>query len=251
MTDIDFVGTFVPANITGHVRDHAGLPLSGIKVTSVGGFPEGSTFTDSNGFYSFPNVQRNRTYSIFPDHLTAYDFQPNAVVLGNLQESQVVNFVGTRRNTVQFTTPAPSIVEGSSHSLQMDVTRTGDVVSTATVKYTTTDTAGLANCAVVNGKASERCDYQTTVGTLRFAAGETTKSFSIPIINDTLVEGNETFTVNLTSPSGAMLGSPATATVTIVDNDSNPPGPIPSTTQNSLSACSTSTSWAVRLIRMD
>ena len=72
---------------------------------------------------------------------------------------------------------------------------------------------------MVNGKASERCDYETTVGTLRFAAGETSKSFIILIINDVYVEGSETFTVTLSAPTGASLGSPSTATVTILDDD--------------------------------
>src|SRR5205823_453171 len=64
-----------------------------------------------------------------------------------------------------------------------------------------------------------RCDYETNVGTLQYAAGETNKSFTILVVNDSYAEGNETFTVNLSNPSGATLGTQATATVTIVDND--------------------------------
>ncbi len=41
----------------------------------------------------------------------------------------------------------------------------------------------------------------------------------MPIVNDSLVEANETFTVTLSSPTGATLGSPSTTTVTIVDDD--------------------------------
>ncbi|HET6893610.1 MAG TPA: Calx-beta domain-containing protein, partial [Pyrinomonadaceae bacterium] len=98
-TDADFVGTFVPANITGRVTDNNGNPLAGIKITSAGGFPEGSTFTDSSGFYSFLNVQRFRNYFISPDPFIAFNFVPSSVFIQNLTESQVVNFVGTRRPT--------------------------------------------------------------------------------------------------------------------------------------------------------
>jgi hypothetical protein len=60
------------------------------------------------------------------------------------------------------------------------------------------------------------------VGTLRYAAGETSKSFVIPIVNDVNVEGNETFTISLSSVLGAQLGSPVNITVTIADNDTTP-----------------------------
>jgi len=79
---------------------------------------------------------------------------------------------------------------------------------------------------VFNGKASPRCDYTDTIGTLQFAAGETSKSFSVPIIDDSYAEGNETFTVSLNNVSGASLGAQFTTTVTITDNE-NITGPNP------------------------
>ena len=52
--------------------------------------------------------------------------------------------------------------------------RTGNTAGTATVGYATSDTAST-NCATLNsGKASSHCDYETTVGRLRFAAGVAT-----------------------------------------------------------------------------
>ncbi len=318
ITGLDFVGTFVPASITGHVKDNNGNPIPGIRIQSSGGFPEGSTFTDANGFYSFPNVQRHRTYFISPDPFTAYSFVPQSHVISDLTESKVVDFVGTkqpanvisgrvietvtgqgipgiqvnlaqgisaaastftdtngnfsfgerksnnsysvavgphqffifepavnapnpfarieipsltvdqnllftgtRRNTLQFSVAAPSVNEESG-SAGIVITRTGDVISPATVNFITTDTAGLVACNVVNGKAAERCDYGTTAGTLRFAAGEASKTVVIPIVNDVHVEGNETFTITLSDQVGAQMSSPLTATVTITDNDVNP-----------------------------
>src|SRR5258708_25030261 len=102
----------------------------------------------------------------------------------------------------------------------MMVNRRGACCGTGVVEYATSDTAGANPCSMVNGNASSRCDYLTTLGTLQFAAGETTKTISIPIIDDVYAEGAETFTITLSNPTGATLGTPATATLTINDNDS-------------------------------
>jgi hypothetical protein len=117
-------------------------------------------------------------------------------------------------------------VSEDAGSIQINVTRTGDLNGFASVNFITSDTAGLQNCTVVNGKGSERCDYETAAGTLRFSVGEATKVVQVPIVNDTLVEGNETFTLTLSGVSGANLGT-ATSTVTINDNDAGAaPNPI-------------------------
>ena len=71
--------------------------------------------------------------------------------------------------------------------------------------------------------ASERRDFITTIGKLSFAAGETSKSFVVLINEDSFVEGNETFNVNLSNPSGVSLGGPVVATITIIDDATEPP----------------------------
>lgn len=61
-------------------------------------------------------------------------------------------------------------------------------------------------------------------------AGETSKTISIPIVDDSYAEGNESFTITLSNATGASLGSAATATVTINDNETtNGPNPIDGT----------------------
>ncbi len=87
------------------------------------------------------------------------------------------------------------------------------------MNYTTSDVAGAQNCSIVNGNASSRCDYIASIGTLSFAPGDSSKSIFVLIINDSYPEGPETFSVTLSSPTGASLGVFSTATVTINDND--------------------------------
>ena len=64
-------------------------------------------------------------------------------------------------------------------------------------------------------------DYIPTSGVLMFDVGETTKSFTVDLINDEDDEGDEIFKVLLSSPGGAaVVGGPSVATVNIVDDES-------------------------------
>jgi hypothetical protein len=67
--------------------------------------------------------------------------------------------------------------------------------------------------------ASERCDYVTQVGTLRFAPGEITKTISIPIINDAYQEPPQQFSLGLSNPQGASIVPINYVYVTINDDD--------------------------------
>ena len=101
------------------------------------------------------------------------------------------------------------VVNENAGSVTVSVTRGGNTSNAATINYATT-----------NGSASQPGDYTTTSGSLQVAPGETIKTFVVPIIDDTLVEGNETINVVLSSPAGgAVEGSPFTSTITILDDD--------------------------------
>jgi len=91
------------------------------------------------------------------------------------------------------------------------VNRIGTPLDAATVDYFTSDVT-----------ANGRRDYIAAIGKIRFAAGETSKSFPLLINEDSYVEGVETFHINLSNPSGVMLGSPSVATVTIADDTTEP-----------------------------
>ncbi|MDX6559596.1 MAG: hypothetical protein QOF72_2645 [Blastocatellia bacterium] len=132
--------------------------------------------------------------------------------------------------TIQFTATTYTVNEGTPR-VDLTVSRTGDTSGSASVAFATNDAAGLQICNVVNHLASQRCDYLNSAGALAFAAGETSKSFSVSIIDDSYSEGDETFTVSLSNVSVASLGVPSTATITIVDNDAvNGPNPIDAAT---------------------
>ena len=117
---------------------------------------------------------------------------PSAATLGSFQLGAATFTVG----------------EGST-SLSITVTRTGGT-GAASVEIST-----------VPGTASERTDFSPISRRLYFAAGETSKTVRLSIINDLRVEGDETLTVTLSDPFNSTLGTPSSAAVTITDNDSS------------------------------
>ena len=74
------------------------------------------------------------------------------------------------------------------------------------------------NYATRDGTAKSGEDYTATRGTLVFAAGELEKTIEVPILDDALDEGSETFTLKLTGARGAAIAD-GEATGTIENSD--------------------------------
>ncbi|MFN5874591.1 MAG: beta strand repeat-containing protein, partial [Aphanizomenon sp.] len=100
--------------------------------------------------------------------------------------------------TVLGTTPNPG---------QYTLTRTGPTTSSLTVNV------GLT------GTATNGTDYTTIPTTVTFAAGSSTALVDLNVTDDTLVEGTETAILTVTSGTGYTVGTSASATVNIADND--------------------------------
>ncbi len=91
-----------------------------------------------------------------------------------------------------------------------------------TVRYTTKDGTAIAGS-----------DYTATAGTVTFSPGETSKSIDIPIISDSIDEGNKTFTLELFESSNASIVD-VQGTGTIIDDDESITTP-PTTVEFSVS----------------
>ena len=103
-----------------------------------------------------------------------------------------------------------TLVEGNSGSTQATLTVSLSAAASKVVSV---------NYATTNGTALSGSDYTASTGTLTFAIGETSKTFTVPVLGDTTVEANETFTISLTSPSNATLSAAASAVVTLSNDD--------------------------------
>ena len=88
-------------------------------------------------------------------------------------------------------------LEGNSgeHGTKFSVILSHSSIQVVTVQWSTSD-----------GTAHEGTDYRPAAGTLSFPAGRTTLLIGVPVIGDTVNEPSETFFVNLSNPTNAILG---------------------------------------------
>lgn len=114
---------------------------------------------------------------------------------------------------LQFSASSFSRSESGS-TATITVSRIGGTIGAVGVSYST----------AAGGTATAGSDFTPVVGTLSWPDGDTTpKTFQVPVINDNLIETNETVFLALFSPTGgAALGSLSTATLTITDDDMPP-----------------------------
>jgi regulation of enolase protein 1 (concanavalin A-like superfamily) len=109
---------------------------------------------------------------------------------------------------VGFAAATSTVGEGSGSAL-IQVSLSSPAAAAVTIDYATADGTALADS-----------NYTSTSGTLSFAPGETVKSITIPIIDDTVIESAPlTLSVTLTNPSGCVLNANSTHTLSIADND--------------------------------
>ena len=137
------------------------------------------------------------------------------VGLSNATNAKLGTAVGTGTVLDDDTIPVVSIGNLSvaenvaGGAANFTVSLSSATAKVVTVKYTSTD-----------GTAKKTLDYNGVTGTLSFAAGQTSMTVPVTILDDALAEGNETFKVTLSVPVNATLSSTAKiATGTIVDNE--------------------------------
>jgi hypothetical protein len=173
-----------------------------------------SFITITSGASGFANG--NVIYSITPNNTS--NQRTGCITIAGQTFTVTQDGSTTTPKTIQFSAANYSVAENSG-SAAVNVTRSGDSYGPATVDYLVSDNNSNIPCDTFNGAASQKCDYIITAGTLRFAPGETTKSFNILIVDDAYVEGNETLPLKLINATGATPGAQSTATLTIKDND--------------------------------
>jgi uncharacterized repeat protein (TIGR01451 family) len=171
----------------------------------------GSSGSISCTIANFPGVEGKSISAVFELSLNASAETTNtAIVTSSTADPRTDNNTSTFPSNAKLTIDDVRVVEGNSGTTPAVFTvrlQPANATVTATVDY-----------RALPITANPGFDFVATQGTLTFLAGETVKSFSVPIIGDTLDEGDESFTVQLLNAVNATIDR-GTATGTIIDDD--------------------------------
>lgn len=179
--------------LTGQVTIAAGQSTATLPVTVVDDTLEEptETLTVTLGASGLYNISTLSTGTI---DITDNDLPPSTLPVLSL--------------VAQDDIAAETVTGASANPGEFVISRSGPTTSSLTVAYS------------VGGTATSAVDYTALGGTATFAAGSATASVLVNVLDDALVEGNETVSLTLGSAASYQLSSLSTATVTVSDNDS-------------------------------
>ena len=193
------------------------LDTAGIQTVSVdyaatdGTATAGSDYAATSGTLTIAAglLKGTITAPILDDTLVEAD-ETFTLTLGNAANASISEGVATG-----------TIVDDDEPTLSIQDVSVGEDAGTA-IFVVTLDTAGIqtvtVDYAATDGTATAGSDYAATSGTLTIAAGLLKGTITAPILDDTLVEADETFTLTLSDAVNASI-SAGVATGTIVDDD--------------------------------
>ena len=169
--------------------------------TADGSAKASDDYTATSGTLTFtPGVKEKRVSVPVVDDTVEDDGETFTVTLSNASGATIADAqaMGTIHNTeadpIGLSVADAEATEEEDAALDFVVTLDPAATATVTVDYATAD-----------GTATAGSDYTATSGTLTFQPGDTTKTVSVPITDDTVDDGGETLTLTLNSASGADL----------------------------------------------
>ncbi|MDA1191504.1 MAG: Ig-like domain-containing protein, partial [Candidatus Poribacteria bacterium] len=186
--------------------------------TANGAATAGTDYTATSGTVSFPIGQTTQTVSVSTTDDTVRESDETFTVnLANATNGTISDAAGLvtivdNDADVSLSVSDETVTEGNSGATTatFTVTLSGASGSTVTVGYATSD-----------GSATAGDDYVSVSGSLSFAAGETSKTFTVTVLGDALNEPTETFTATLSNATNASI-SDATGIGTITNDDGAP-----------------------------
>jgi hypothetical protein len=211
------------AQITVSRTGTAGVVSVDWATTTGGTATPGVDYTAASGTVTFPAGVATATFSIaIADDFVLEPTKTVNLVLRNPKSGAVLGQRSTAvlnilddEQVLQFAAASVNVtVNEGVPSVTLTLTRTGPPATAFTVPVT-----------IDGGTAVSDLDYPASLDAglvVAFAAGQVSKTFSVPLKDDTLVDGVKTLRLRLGTPSSpnVLLGAQQTSTITIIDNES-------------------------------
>jgi chitinase len=185
--------------------------------TANGTATAGGDYLAQSGVVSFSPGETSKTITVNVVGDTAFESNETlSIALSGASANariQTGTATGTIFNDDLSQTPTLSIASAAA------VEKAGALVFTVTLSAASSSSVSVRFSTVAGtAKAGRNGDFSATSGTLTFAPGETSKTVSVRVQDDSAVEANETLFVSLSRASGASIMT-GTATGTILDDD--------------------------------
>ncbi len=221
--DVTFAdGAVLDVDLTGPIVDaeYDQLNVSG-NVMLAGTLNIKETFTPAHGtqftIVSNPGGTTSGTFDGLAE---------GATVVGGSGHRFSIRYVDSdgdgNSNDVVLTALTPVYRLATTAAMYTHVENTAGGTATITVERTGDLSIASSVVVAVNaGSATAGDDFAGGLQTVAFDVGETSKTFDVAIVNDQIVEADETIQIVLVAPkTGALLGANTSETLTIVDEDS-------------------------------
>ena len=168
----------------------------------------------TNGTLTFAAGETNKTVSLVlleddaKESVETLSITLSSPSVGTLFTSNLTVYISDNDSSyVTFASAGFSVYE-NTNNVSLELQRTGVTNTAVTVNYFTTNSTALSGS-----------DYVSTNGLVSFAAGETSKTFTVTVLNDIVAENSEAFLVRLRTPTNTALGTLTNFTLTILTND--------------------------------
>src|SRR3989344_1749178 len=209
--------------------------LTGVSATA------GTDFVATNGTLNFPAGDTSKTFTVqITDDASGEGNETLTVALTNATNDASIVTPSTATitivdNELSASSASPSTVASASSSVNPAGTISFGATSYAIQENMTTLTVTVlraggttgtvnVNYATSNGSATSGSEYSSTNGTLTFSSGETSKTFTVGIIDDTSIDGSKSFNMLLSGPTGGANLQTSSAAVSILDNEAGTTG---------------------------
>ncbi len=169
---------------------------------------------------TFTPGQINKSFNVFiSDDVTTEPSETVQLILSSPSANAYLGTQSTATLTILDDDTVPTI---TLESATYDADENGGDVAVVINLDTAAGQAVRVTYATSDGTAEAGRDYLTASNIVAFAPGVTRQTIFLTVIDDSSEEGNETFSLALSAAENGVIGTPGSATITIVDDDLPP-----------------------------